>query len=94
MEFDGFVKPGIIIVDPAAHFLYQVRGNRQAVRYGVGVGRDGFAWSGKAEISTRVRLAGSQQIVAVAVMSDGSAWLDTADVVVIAAACGVESKDT
>ncbi len=50
--------------------------------------------SGKAEISTRVRLAGSQQIVAVAVMSDGSAWLATADVVVIAAACGVESKDT
>lgn len=50
--------------------------------------------SGKAEISTRVRLAGSQQIVAVAVMSDGSSWLATADVVVIAAACGVESKDT
>lgn len=50
--------------------------------------------SGKAEISTRVRLAGSQQLVAVAVMSDGSSWLGTADVVVIAAACGVESKDT
>lgn len=50
--------------------------------------------SGKAEVSTRVRLAGSQQIVAVAVMSDGSAWLATADVMVIAAACGVESKDT
>ena len=50
--------------------------------------------SGKAEISTRVRLAGSQQIVAVAVMSDGSSWLGTADVIVIAAACGVESKDT
>lgn len=50
--------------------------------------------SGKAEISTRIRLAGSQQIVAVAVMSDGSSWLGTADVVVIAAACGVESKDT
>src|SRR5215210_4035079 len=50
--------------------------------------------SGKAEISTRVRLAGSQQIVAIAVMSNGSSWLGTADVVVIAAACGVESKDT
>lgn len=50
--------------------------------------------SGKAEISTRVRLAGSQQVVAVAVMSDGSSWLGTEDVVVIAAACGVESKDT
>jgi len=50
--------------------------------------------SGKAEISTRIRLAGSQQVVAVAVMSDGSSWAGTADVVVIAAACGVESKDT
>jgi sulfur-oxidizing protein SoxY len=50
--------------------------------------------SGKAEVSTRIRLAGSQQVVAVAVISDGSSWLGTADVVVIAAACGVESKDT
>jgi sulfur-oxidizing protein SoxY len=50
--------------------------------------------SGKAEINTRVRLAGSQQLVAVAVMSDGSSWAGTAEVVVIAAACGVESKDT
>ena len=55
VEFDGLVKPGTIIVDPAAHFLYQVRGNRQAVRYGVGVGRDGFAWSGKAEIRMKRR---------------------------------------
>ena len=50
--------------------------------------------SGKAEISTRIRLASSQQVVVVAVMSDESSWLGTADVVVIAAACGVESKDT
>jgi sulfur-oxidizing protein SoxY len=49
--------------------------------------------SGKAEINTRIRLAGSQQLTSVAVMSDGSSWLGTADVVVIAAACGVESKD-
>jgi sulfur-oxidizing protein SoxY len=43
--------------------------------------------SGKAEISTRIRLAGSQQIVALAVMSDGSCWLGTAEVIVTAAAC-------
>ena len=47
VEFGGLVKPGTIIVDPAAHFLYHVREHRQAMRYGVGVGRDGFAWSGK-----------------------------------------------
>jgi sulfur-oxidizing protein SoxY len=43
--------------------------------------------AGKAEIHTRVRLAGTQKVVAVAVMSDGSAWLGTAEVVVTAAAC-------
>lgn len=55
VEFGGLVKPGTLIVDPAAHFLYHVRANRQAVRYGVGVGRDGFAWSGKAEIRMKRR---------------------------------------
>ena len=55
VEFDGFVKPGTIVVDPKAHFLYQVRGNRQAMRYGIGVGRAGFAWSGKAEIKMKRR---------------------------------------
>lgn len=43
--------------------------------------------SGKAEISTRIRLAGSQQVVAVAVMSNGLSWLGTAEVIVVAAAC-------
>jgi lipoprotein-anchoring transpeptidase ErfK/SrfK len=50
VEFNGFVEPGTIVVDPKAHFLYHALGNRQATRYGVGVGRDGFAWSGDAEI--------------------------------------------
>jgi sulfur-oxidizing protein SoxY len=43
--------------------------------------------SGKAEINTRIRLAGSQQVVAVAVMHDGSSWLGAAEVVVTAGAC-------
>ena len=43
--------------------------------------------SGKAEISTRIRLAGSQQVVALASMSDGSCWVGTAEVIVTAAAC-------
>lgn len=55
VEFNALVKPGTIIVDPAAHFLYHVRGNRQALRYGVGVGRDGFAWSGNAVIRMKRR---------------------------------------
>ena len=43
--------------------------------------------SGRAEVNTRIRLAGSQQVVAVAVMSDDSCWVGTAEVIVTAAAC-------
>jgi sulfur-oxidizing protein SoxY len=42
---------------------------------------------GKASVSTRIRLATSQQLVAVARMSDGSCWTHTVDVVVTLAAC-------
>ncbi len=55
VEFNDFVQPGTIVVDPKAHFLYRVLGNRQATRYGVGVGRDGFAWAGEAEIRMKRR---------------------------------------
>lgn len=43
--------------------------------------------SGKASVSTRIRLATSQQLVAVAALSDGTFWSDTADVIVVLAAC-------
>ncbi|WP_377702436.1 SoxY-related AACIE arm protein [Pseudoduganella sp. UC29_71] len=43
--------------------------------------------SGKAEVSTRIRLATSQKLVAVARMKDGSYWQQTADVIVALAAC-------
>ncbi len=43
--------------------------------------------SGRARITTRVRLADSQQVMAVAELSDGSFWSDTRDVVVTLAAC-------
>ena len=43
--------------------------------------------AGRAEVHTRIRLAGSQQVVAVAVMSNGTAWMASAAVVVTAAAC-------
>jgi len=43
--------------------------------------------SGAAEISSRVRLAGSQRVVALAEMSDGSYWMGTADVTVTLSAC-------
>ncbi|QGZ40151.1 sulfur-oxidizing protein SoxY [Pseudoduganella flava] len=43
--------------------------------------------AGKAEVSTRIRLATSQKLVAVARMSDGSCWQQTVDVIVTLAAC-------
>lgn len=39
-------KPGTIIVDTNNKFLYLVEGNNKATRYGIGVGREGFGWSG------------------------------------------------
>lgn len=43
--------------------------------------------SGKASVSTRIRLATSQKLIAVAALSDGSYWSDSADVIVVLAAC-------
>ena len=40
-----------IIVDTANTYLYLVLGNGQAVRYGIGVGREGFTWSGRERVS-------------------------------------------
>ena len=45
--------PNSIVVDPANRFLYFVLENQQALRYGVGVGREGFAWSGQAIIGLK-----------------------------------------
>lgn len=45
------------------------------------------ARAGKADVSTRVRLATSQKLVALARMNDGSVWSDTVDVIVVLAAC-------
>jgi len=43
--------------------------------------------SGKAEVATRVRLAGSQRVTAIAEMSDGSLWQDAVETVVTLSAC-------
>ncbi|WP_457795993.1 L,D-transpeptidase [Methylocystis sp. S23] len=45
--------PGTVVVDPANHFLYFVEGGGRATRYGVGVGREGFVWTGAATIKTK-----------------------------------------
>jgi sulfur-oxidizing protein SoxY len=50
------------------------------------------AASGKAAVSTRIKLADSQQVVAIARMNDGSLWSDSAQVIVTLAACVEDLK--
>jgi lipoprotein-anchoring transpeptidase ErfK/SrfK len=45
--------PGTIIISTAERHLYLVQGNGRAVRYGIGVGRDGFQWQGLLNISRK-----------------------------------------
>ena len=44
---------GSVVVDTSNHFLYVVFENQTALRYGVGVGRDGFRWYGRARIDRK-----------------------------------------
>jgi lipoprotein-anchoring transpeptidase ErfK/SrfK len=46
-------KPGTIVVDPAAHYLYHILPGGRAIRYGVGVGKQGFEWNGVATINSK-----------------------------------------
>ena len=45
--------PGTIIIDTPNTYLYLVLNNGQALRYGIGVGRDGFTWSGMQSITKK-----------------------------------------
>jgi lipoprotein-anchoring transpeptidase ErfK/SrfK len=45
--------PGTIVVNTAERRLYLVLGNGEALRYGIGVGRDGFRWGGVHRISAK-----------------------------------------
>ena len=46
-------QPGTIVVHTSERFLYIVQGNGRALRYGIGVGRDGFQWQGLQRISRK-----------------------------------------
>jgi lipoprotein-anchoring transpeptidase ErfK/SrfK len=45
--------PGTIIVNTADRFLYLIKGNNVALRYGIGVGREGFQWGGTQKITLK-----------------------------------------
>jgi lipoprotein-anchoring transpeptidase ErfK/SrfK len=46
--------PGTIIVQTSERYLYLVQGNNRALRYGIGVGRDGFQWQGLVRITAKL----------------------------------------
>jgi lipoprotein-anchoring transpeptidase ErfK/SrfK len=53
VEYRTSEPAGTIIIDTPNTYLYLVLGNGRAMRYGIGVGRDGFTWSGVQTISRR-----------------------------------------
>jgi lipoprotein-anchoring transpeptidase ErfK/SrfK len=53
VDYSGKEGAGTIIVDTPNKFLYLVQGDGKAMRYGIGVGRPGFTWSGIKQISAK-----------------------------------------
>ena len=53
VAYNGSEAPGTIIIDTPNTFLYLVQPGGRAIRYGIGVGRDGFRWSGTQTITKK-----------------------------------------
>jgi len=53
VAYTGSEAPGTIIIDTGSTFLYLVQPGSRAIRYGIGVGRDGFRWSGVQHITKK-----------------------------------------
>jgi lipoprotein-anchoring transpeptidase ErfK/SrfK len=53
VAYNGSEAPGTIIIDTGSTFLYLVQPGGRAIRYGIGVGRDGFRWQGVQHITKK-----------------------------------------
>jgi lipoprotein-anchoring transpeptidase ErfK/SrfK len=53
VDYHGSEPPGTIIIDTPQRFLFLVQDNGKAMRYGIGVGKPGFAWAGEKKISAK-----------------------------------------
>jgi lipoprotein-anchoring transpeptidase ErfK/SrfK len=53
VPYPGNEAAGTIVIDTQNRFLYLVQGNGAALRYGIGVGRDGFTWAGVKSVSAK-----------------------------------------
>jgi lipoprotein-anchoring transpeptidase ErfK/SrfK len=53
VDYPSSEKPGTIIVDTTSKHLYLIEGHGRALQYGIGVGREGFAWKGVTEVHSK-----------------------------------------
>ena len=53
VDYASRQTPGTVIIDTKNTFLYFVLNDTQALRYGIGVGREGFAWSGEQTVARK-----------------------------------------
>ncbi|RXH41875.1 L,D-transpeptidase [Bradyrhizobium zhanjiangense] len=53
VDYASHQTPGTVIIDTGNTFLYFVLNDRQAMRYGIGVGREGFTWSGEQTVARK-----------------------------------------
>jgi lipoprotein-anchoring transpeptidase ErfK/SrfK len=53
VAYDGSEAPGTVIINTSQRMLYLVQADGSAIRYGVGVGRDGFSWSGTHQVTEK-----------------------------------------
>lgn len=53
VAFDALHAPGTIVIDTESKFLYLVQSQGRALRYGIGVGRPGFLWTGTKTITRK-----------------------------------------
>jgi lipoprotein-anchoring transpeptidase ErfK/SrfK len=53
VDYRGKESPGTIVIDTPNKFLFLVQGDGKALRYGIGVGRPGFTWSGVKQVSAK-----------------------------------------
>lgn len=58
VAFDAKYDAGTIVVNTGERRLYYTLGNGKAIRYGVGVGRDGFTWSGTHRVTRKAEWPG------------------------------------
>ena len=53
VSYESAESPGTIIVDTQNTYLYLILGGGKAIRYGIGIGREGFTWSGVKNIERK-----------------------------------------